>query len=196
MLLAGRRSGLAGAGQGNYAAANAVVEALAAHRQAGGLPAMSLAWGPWLDTGMTTSWPVRLAVGQRCHADARRPGAGRAGAVGAGTGPEPASALRERLAATAPQRRLSALLELVTARVAAVSGRPTGSLDAHRPFQELGLDSLAGVRLRNLLGADTECRWRPPQSTTIPPPPRWPGTSATRSVSTRATRPSGSCWTV
>ncbi|MFH8851440.1 acyl carrier protein, partial [Streptomyces rimosus] len=39
--------------------------------------------------------------------------------------------------------------------VAVVSGRPAESLDAHRPFKELGLDSLAGVRLRNLLGADT-----------------------------------------
>ncbi|HTZ42792.1 MAG TPA: KR domain-containing protein, partial [Jatrophihabitans sp.] len=76
--------------------------------------------------------------------------------------PEPASVaasdtgFAERLAGLPVGERRRVVLELVTAHVAAVSGRSgAGAVEVSRPFKDLGFDSLIAVELRNRLTAAT-----------------------------------------
>ncbi|WP_442974235.1 SDR family NAD(P)-dependent oxidoreductase, partial [Saccharothrix sp. NRRL B-16348] len=170
---------LGGAGQGNYAAANAFLDALATHRHALGLPAVSLAWGQWAQASGLT--------GHLTEADQRR--LERSGIVPMSTAHALAlfdAALADgaptvvpaRLDLTAPSlrgltrrarriadtdlaRRLASLpeaeqrtvvLDLVSTHTAVVLGRTDG-VAAHRAFKDLGFDSLTAVELRNRLAA-------------------------------------------
>ncbi|MEE1782249.1 SDR family NAD(P)-dependent oxidoreductase, partial [Streptomyces sp. SP17BM10] len=187
-------------GQGNYAAANAFLDALAVHRRSLGLPAVSLAWGPWTGTGgmtgtLTEAEAERLA---RAGMPPLTPELGLAlfDATTAGTAPavlplrlDPAALARRgevppllrglvrvpvrrgsaagadggtgggaqfvrRLSELPGAERREALLEAVRRQVAAVLGHADASgVDPRRAFQDLGLDSLTAVELRNRLGA-------------------------------------------
>ncbi|MEV4054643.1 type I polyketide synthase [Amycolatopsis sp. NPDC049688] len=169
------------AGQGSYAAANAHLDALAQQRRAAGLPAVSIAWGPWAGDGMAAG-----------DAETRR----RLRAAGVGA-LEPALALDalflegaadtvvadldwdvylpalravrprplftgfgeplESPQATEPTRLSEVeVLDLTRTHVAVVLGYPdAAAVDAGRAFSDSGFTSLTAVELRNRLDAAT-----------------------------------------
>ncbi|MEU1430353.1 type I polyketide synthase [Nocardia sp. NPDC005746] len=177
------------AGQGNYAAANAYLDGLAAHRAASGLPARSLAWGLWdtsvgMGTGLSAAdierWkrlgapplPVETGLALFDTALGSPEPVVVAATIDYGVPAAAAPAIlrapvrrgnrtaggtwADRMTALADDRRADALLEYVLSVSAAVLGHDSASgLDADSAFRELGFDSLAGLELRNRIGAET-----------------------------------------
>ncbi|WP_444545637.1 SDR family NAD(P)-dependent oxidoreductase, partial [Streptomyces parvus] len=190
------------AGQAGYAAANAVLDAVA-RRRAG---AVSIGWGLWaeasgisagldetgrarirrvgsalataealavLDAVRTGHTPhlvaLRLNLTELREAADRDPAAVAPllrGLVTRRALPEAARAARgapsplgERLAGLGEAERIDLLTELVRSEAAGVLGH-TGAepIEDHKPFKDLGFDSLTAVELRNRLGAVTGLR--------------------------------------
>ncbi|MFT4977900.1 MAG: acyl transferase domain-containing protein/acyl carrier protein, partial [Myxococcota bacterium] len=170
---------LGAAGQGAYAAANAALDRLAEARRAQGLPALSVSWGPWSGSGMAAraSAAARARLKQRGLQDlspaqatqtleaARASGLAHVLAVDLDLAamrrslPLVPSVWRALLPADrpAPQtasptqpRSRGPMIDVVRAEVARVfSLADPRSVALDRPLDELGLDSLSAVELRN-----------------------------------------------
>lgn len=116
---------MGGAGQANYAAANAALDARAHALRAHGVPARSIDWGPWRDTGMLARLANPEATLARLHADPIDPADAHAwfDAVLASDEAQ-CSAVHWRIDTLASADRVPALLrELVAGSVAAGGGR-------------------------------------------------------------------------
>ncbi|MEV0570837.1 SDR family NAD(P)-dependent oxidoreductase, partial [Dactylosporangium sp. NPDC050588] len=173
------------AGQGNYAAANAALDAIADERRAAGLPAVSIAWGSWAGAGMAGGLGERHRRGgvrpmhpatavtalARTGADATlvvadidwdtfAPAftANRPAPLIAGLAParDTTAEAASPLAVLPAAERRAMLLDLVRERAAAVLGHAgTGAVGVDRAFRDLGFDSLTAVELRNAIGSAT-----------------------------------------
>ncbi len=174
---------LGGAGQAAYAAANAGLDALARLRRAHGLPATSIAWGPWAGGGMAarttaaTSWPgVRAmppelaiaALQQTLDADdiditvADVHWESFAAAFTAVRRSPLLAALWQPPRPTARPAAGDSLEALVREQISAVLGhRDPAALDPRADLGDLGFDSLTAVDLRNRLAEATGLRLPP-----------------------------------
>jgi NAD(P)-dependent dehydrogenase (short-subunit alcohol dehydrogenase family) len=70
ILFSSASAAIGSAGQANYAAANAMMDAFADHRRSQGLPALSVNWGPWEGGGMASSADARRRLGAFAPLDA------------------------------------------------------------------------------------------------------------------------------
>lgn len=150
VLFSSAAAALGSAGQSNYAAANAALDALAQIRRAAGQPAVSINWGPWQNTGMAAgirvrgieTIPVNSAL-MLLEDVLQYPAPPRVLAF---------SVRKAKSRSTAPRDTK----ELVSEIVARILELPAGvAPDPDLPFRDMGFDSLSALELRNELAART-----------------------------------------
>ncbi|MGO8719366.1 MAG: SDR family NAD(P)-dependent oxidoreductase [Acidobacteriaceae bacterium] len=188
-------------GQANHAAANAFLDAMAQYRHAHRLPALSVNWGPWSETGAAVQlrvverkskmgvrgistrdglqalemliadgraqavvapidWKQYFANSLESEGDLNRPLLRELRTLHAAkTATAPAQKKKNpswlpQLESAASSQRMHILMDLIAERVKSTLGiGGTQEIDPSQPLQELGLDSLLSIELRNSLAA-------------------------------------------
>jgi acyl transferase domain-containing protein/acyl carrier protein len=201
VLFSSAASFLAPVGLGNYSAGNAFLDALAHHRRAQGLPAVSIDWGAWEKVGMAQAvgdrresqwsqggaatmtpqqglavlerliraappqvgvlivdWPKYLkrfgSVTPPLYAELRLAMERVNRSASPAAAPQPEVELVERLGHAAPAERRRLVQAFVREHVTKVLALdPSQLIDNDQSLNELGLDSLMALELRNVLGA-------------------------------------------
>ncbi|GLZ36477.1 type I polyketide synthase [Actinokineospora sp. NBRC 105648] len=163
---------LGSAGQGNYAAANAELDALVLRRRARGAVGTSVAWGPWAGSGMAAELADRMrraglrpleptralaALGTALDVnDADVVVADIDWAVFGPAFPVLFSELVTPAVVDSPALRPADLLELVCHEAALVLGHASAAaVEPELAFRDLGFNSLTAVELRNRLAEAT-----------------------------------------
>ncbi|MDH3602014.1 MAG: beta-ketoacyl reductase, partial [Candidatus Tectomicrobia bacterium] len=185
VLFSSAASLLGAPGQGNYAAANAFLDALAHYRRAHGLLGVALNWGAWAEVGMAAKRIAHLelhgmgaiapeqglcVLEQVCTSPWAQVGvvpidwtrftqrAPFLADIVPGAPAAGVAPLRQQLEATPITKRRALLQEHVGSIVGNILGwESSRSVDFQQGFFDLGMDSLTSLELRNRLQISLEC---------------------------------------